>query len=104
MSPPPVFINKISQKDNYTFTIEWSDGIIGGYRLNILQKNCPCAKCNDEMTGQRRVSEEVLQEDVRALRISSVGRYALRIQFTSGCSAGIFSYELLRGLSKQLEP
>lgn len=99
MRSPAVLIRDIRQKDNYTFTIEWSDGQVHDYRLSVLQKNCPCAKCNDEVTGKRRVDQEKLRDDVRALRVYSVGRYALRIEFTSGCSTGIYSYELLRELS-----
>ncbi len=91
----PVLIRKIWQKDNHTFTIEWSDGAVNDYRLSVLQKNCPCAGCG--AAGREPSYGRAEQDDVRALRVSSVGRYALRIQFTSGCSKGIYSYEMLRG-------
>lgn len=94
----PVLIRKIWQKDNHNFSIEWSDGNINEYRLSKLQKNCPCAGCN--VTNHRLSSEEVIQDNIRAIRINSVGRYALRIHFTSGCSKGIYSYEMLREFSK----
>ncbi len=96
---PPVLIKSISQKDNHTFTIEWSDGICNDYRLNLLQKNCPCAKCFDVSTNQQRIGTPPVDEDVRAKRITNVGRYALRVEFTSGCSTGIYSYAMLRKLS-----
>lgn len=96
MKKPAVLIQKIKQKDNYTFTIEWSDGDIKNYRLSQLQKNCPCAGCVDESTGQRVLDEQTVNEDVRAVRIVSIGRYALKIQFTSGCSNGIFDFDSLR--------
>lgn len=91
----PVLIRKISQKDNHTFTIEWSDGAVNDYRLSHLQRNCPCAGCNvsDHKPANENAAEK---EDVRATRINSVGRYALRIQFSSGCSKGIYSFEMLR--------
>ncbi len=89
-------IRKIRQKDNFTFTVEWSDGAVVDYRLSDLQKRCPCAGCIDEVTGQRQSGAAPVKEDVRAVRLTNVGRYALRIQFTSGCSNGIYSFSMLR--------
>jgi len=94
-------VRKIEQKNNHLFTIEWSDGKIHDYRLSDLQKQCPCAACVDENTGQRTLDVSTVREDVRAKRIISVGRYALRIQFTSGCSTGIYDFALLRKMSSQ---
>lgn len=94
-------ILKIQQKDNYTFTIHWNDGVIANYRLSELQKHCHCANCIDEITGKPILNKEAIQQDVRAVRIVSVGRYALRVQFTSGCSAGIYDYDLLYQLRGQ---
>lgn len=89
----PVLVKAIKQKDNHTFSIEWSDGSILDYRLSELQKNCPCAGCKNESTGNR--NPPFLDPNVRATRITSLGRYALRIQFTSGCSNGIFGFDYL---------
>jgi DUF971 family protein len=95
---PLLAIRNIKQLDDQSFQIEWIDGVIGTYHLNALQQLCPCAKCIDEMTGKRRKSASEPQVDVRAKRICSVGRYALKITFTSGCSTGIYDYGLLRSL------
>lgn len=84
-----VFIPKeIYQVDNYTFAILWSDGKVQHYRLSDLQKACPCAQCS--------FAKNPVKEDVRALYIASVGRYALRVQFASGCSNGIYSFDKLK--------
>lgn len=95
MKVPAVRIRKIEQIDNYSFDIEWSDNLVKRYKLSDLQKSCPCAHCVDEATGKRIVKMESVREDVRAYKIFSVGRYALRVQFTDGCSTGIYSYEFL---------
>lgn len=100
MSDPALVIKRLEQKDNHAFTIEWSDGQVNEYLLSHLQQHCPCANCVDEQTGKRRIDAKSF-ENVRAHRIVSIGRYALRIYFTSGCSAGIFSFEMLKALSKQ---
>lgn len=95
------FIKKIYQKDNSVFTIEWIDGKISDFRLCEVQKNCNCARCVDEKTGQRLVDVSLIAPDLSAKRIYNVGRYALKIEFTSGCSRGIYPYSWLKGLSSK---
>jgi DUF971 family protein len=87
-----VLITAIKQKDAYAFTIEWSDGKIASYRLRELQCRCTCARCREH--------QHAVDEQVKAVRIVSVGRYALRVDFTSGCSKGIYSFAFLRRLSE----
>jgi DUF971 family protein len=93
----PVLMRKIQQKTNFSFEIEWSDGSICEYRLSDLQKKCPCAGCLDSETGARL--NTVSSSEVKALKIRNVGRYAIAIQFTSGCSKGIYDYSLLRKIA-----
>lgn len=88
-------VRKIEQVDNHTFAIEWNDGRRVSYRLSALQKLCPCANCTDEITGRKLLDPASVDENVRAKRIVSVGRYALRIEFTSGCSMGIYGFDML---------
>ena len=92
----PLFVRKIWQKDNYTFSIEWHDKEVQDFRLCDVQRNCPCAHCADEITGKRLVDPKMIPDDLKAVVIRSVGRYGLRIQFTSGFSTGIYSFERLR--------
>lgn len=92
---PLILVKSIRQQDNHTFSIEWSDGKNCSYRLSELQKQCPCAGCVEEGTHKRVIDPSKIQPDVRAVRIVNVGRYALRIQFTHGCSNGIYSFDFL---------
>ncbi|MEC7839854.1 MAG: DUF971 domain-containing protein [Chlamydiota bacterium] len=87
-------LEKIWQIDNYTFGILWTDGVEMHYRLSELQNSCPCAGCKENPLTLKK------NENVRAHRIRNVGRYALRIEYTSGCSAGIYDYELLRSMGE----
>lgn len=91
-----LFVRQIWQKDNYTFSIQWNDGLTQDFLLCDLQRNCPCAHCTDEMTGKRLIDPKAIPNDVKAIVVRSVGRYGLRIQFTSGCSTGIYSFDRLR--------
>jgi DUF971 family protein len=96
-----MMIRRIEQKDNHSFMIEWSDGKVDVFQLRHLQKACPCAACYDPASGTRLVKEEALDPGVRATKIESVGRYALRIDFTSGCRKGIYSFATLREIARR---
>lgn len=95
-----IYIRTLRQKDSHRFTIEWTDGKISDYRLCDLQRVCPCARCRDEKTGQMLIDPMSVPEDVEALRVVSVGRYALQIYFSTGCSKGIYSFQFLREYRK----
>lgn len=96
----PLAISKIYQKDNWTFCILWNDQTEQSFRLSDLQKNCPCANCREEQAETRTADPRMVKEDVRAVVVRSVGRYGLQIQFTSGCSMGIYSFDFLRQVGK----
>lgn len=95
------FIRVIEQKDRHRFTIEWTDGKICSYRLSDLQRQCTCANCRDEQTGKMKIDPAIIDEGVEALRIVSVGSYALQIHFTKGCSKGIYPFWLLRKIGSK---
>jgi DUF971 family protein len=96
MEIDPILIRAVRQKDRHRFTIEWTNGKISDYRLCDLQRQCTCARCRDEQTGKMKINPADIDEDVEAMRIVSVGNYALQIYFTKGCSKGIYPFWLLR--------
>lgn len=96
----PLAIVKIWQKDNQIFSIQWNDGVSQDFRLSELQRNCPCANCTDEITGEKLVDPRTISDDLKAIVIRSVGRYGLRIQYSSGCSTGIYSFDRLRQMKE----
>lgn len=87
-------IQSIFQEDAHTFGLKWVDGLISKYRLSILQQNCPCIRCKE--SRERPLDCLNHKCEVQAHRIYSSGSYALRIDFTSGCSRGIYSLSALR--------
>ncbi len=93
----------VEQMELQKLLIEWSDGRIFHYCLADLQRNCPCARCRDEKTGSSLVCSESLDPYVRARRVYSVGRYALGMDFSSGCSRGIYTFRFLREFGKWLD-
>lgn len=80
-------ITSIDQKDNTKFTLSWTNGRVALYTLAKLQGKCPCAGC--------AATTPKVDEAVRAHKIQSIGRYAIKIDFTSGCSRGIYDFDLL---------
>lgn len=96
-----MFVKRIVQKDGHHFRIEWEDGYVQNFRLSDLQRNCPCAGCMDEFTGKKLLDPNSVDENVKAVRLSNVGRYGLRIKFSKGCSNGIYSFNMLRQLQEK---
>lgn len=82
-------VKNIRETSPHSFTIEWSDGISQEFSLSELQRNCPCAAC----TENKQVNENVGLKELQL-----VGRYAIKISFTSGCSTGIYHFDYLRRL------
>lgn len=80
-------IRKTVLKGANHLEVDWSDGLKSVYRLSDIQKTCPCAACEGHGS---------VHENVGAKGVVSVGRYALRVEFTSGCSLGIYNYDMLR--------
>ena len=73
---------------NSCLDITWQDGLHQEIPLAEIQQHCPCQKCRSRYTA--------CAERVGATQIMSVGNYAIRIVFTSGCHKGIYPYRLLR--------
>ena len=93
-----LLVRKIEQLDAHTFAIEWVDGHESRWRLSHLRRNCPCATCVDEWTGEPTLNPDDIDDDIQATKIESVGRYALVIQFGDGHATGIYSFPNLRKL------
>lgn len=89
--------------------IDWKDGHHSDYTTAYLRDNCPCATCTGAhgtepqrtsySSGQ--ASGELFPMFKPALRMNSVeevGHYAIRIVWSDGHSAGIYSFDHLRSV------
>lgn len=85
-------IKQVKQIDRCTMEITWSDDTATIMKLSDLQRACPCAGCNEKRPQ--------VDEEVSAQQVTMVGCYALRIQFTSGCSHGIYEFAQLQQMAK----
>ncbi len=92
-------IKEIWQVDGRTLGISWTDSTECKYDVVELRRQCPCAVCNDEMTGKKLLRPQDITDAVRPTTIDSVGRYAMSIKFDDGHSTGIYSFDHLRRLA-----
>lgn len=56
------------------------------WRAEAIQRRCPCAACRKGVGG--------LDPGVSIEKIEQVGNYGVRMQFSSGCSQGIFPFSV----------
>lgn len=80
--------------------IEWSDSLRATYGIKDLRFACPCALCVDETTGEKLLTLESIPDSIQLLSLMSVGRYAMGLTFSDGHKSGIYSYTLLKSLTK----
>lgn len=91
--------SRIIEESDSEVSVEWSDGAVTRYSAPELRRACPCAGCIDEWTGQKRLDDGTVADDLAFKHISIVGRYALNFHFTDGHDTGIFSFAFLRKLT-----
>jgi DUF971 family protein len=80
--------------------IVWKDGHESYYAGHFLRCACQCARCVDEMTGQKTLRDDRVPQDVHVLEIHPVGNYGVAIHWSDGHDTGIYSFERLRALCR----
>jgi DUF971 family protein len=89
-------VKSIKQMNDRTLGITWSDNKETLFDVVELRRLCPCALCIDEWTREKKLKDGDVKDDVRPVKIDSVGRYAIGIKFNDGHSTGIYTYQMLR--------
>lgn len=95
MNSQPKAIDKIGDEE---FKITWDDGHQSVFPVQLLRRNCPCALCKDEFTGEKKLDPADIPDSITAGRAELVGQYAISFGFSDGHGTGIFSFGYLRGL------
>ena len=89
--------------------IEWSDGMKRQYLFRELRDRCPCATCREkraqapEQRSLLPVITDAQAQPLKVLGMKPVGNYAYSIQFSDGHDTGIYSFELLRQLGREIQ-
>ena len=83
----------VHQEDEQWFVVKWVDGKTSRYLFSDIQRHCLCAKC-------RAKDPSLPLPNVIGKRVVRVGNYGIQVQFSSGCSKGIYPFTLLRELDR----
>lgn len=88
--------------------ISWNDGSNSGIPLNLLRDECPCAGCKGETILWKKFDplEKQNREAVGRYKIaavSTVGSYAIQVNWEDGHDTGIYSWEYLRELKSKMD-
>ncbi len=94
MNPPTPA--SIAQAGGDRLRITWNDGHESVYAVRTLRLACRCAHCVEEFTGRPLLRPDGVPDDVKPVRVSPVGRYALQFEWSDGHDSGIYTYEYLR--------
>jgi ATP-binding protein involved in chromosome partitioning len=89
---------EIAQRGSRELVIRWADGAQSALDVRALRLACACAECIDEWSGEGRLDPASVPEDVHPLRIQTVGRYAIQIEWSDGHGSGIYPFRRLREL------
>jgi DUF971 family protein len=89
----PVEIEALNRPE---IRVRWKDGAETRMPSRALRLLCPCATCVDETTGRRVLDPATVRDDVRAVKIEPVGRYAIQILWSDGHGTGIYDFRRLR--------
>ena len=82
--------------------IRFDDGKNFSLAYRHLRFYCPCAQCVDEHTGERVIREEQIPRDIRPMDVQPVGQYALQITWNDQHSTGIYHFDRLYVLCKEV--
>jgi ATP-binding protein involved in chromosome partitioning len=90
-------------RDDTGLTITWSEGrcVLPARDLRLA---CPCAVCHEEMTGRPLLDPASVSDDIMLLKVSLVGAYAIRIDWSDGHSTGLYTYDHLKKLCERRKP
>lgn len=97
-------ITQLKKIDAATLGVIWDDGLESRFDVGTLREECTCAQCRDEWTGEKLPQQNsslqklpgALPQAVRPVTIESVGQYALKIVWSDGHKAGLYTFEQLR--------
>lgn len=94
----PLVPYAITRRDD-GILIDWAPaGHTGLFAARALRLACPCAACVEEMSGRPLLDPVTVPADITPLRLSLVGAYGLKVNWSDGHNTGIYTYDRLLSL------
>jgi DUF971 family protein len=84
--------------------LTWDDGRVDRLPYHYLRVECPCASCRNEWTGDRVVDPASIRPDLKLEGMENIGNYAVRFGWSDGHGSGLYSWEHLERLARDLPP
>src|SRR5438477_2261567 len=97
---PPRSIERLPEER--ALRVVWPDGLEAKLELAPLRAECMCARCVDEITGERIVDLGGIEPDIAIESMQLIGNYALKICWSDGHHTGLYTWAHLRRLCKQV--
>lgn len=91
----------LRHRDARTLSVLWRDGRQDDIDVRDLRLACRCALCVEEMSGRPLLDPETVPYDVAPRTITSVGNYAIAIDWSDAHNSGIYSFTALRELGRR---
>jgi ATP-binding protein involved in chromosome partitioning len=91
----------IRRRNARTLSVLWEDGHRDDFDVRDLRLACHCALCIEEMSGRKLLDPKTVRPDVSPRVISSIGNYAIGIDWNDGHNSGIYSFDHLRSLGER---
>ncbi len=90
-----------TRRDARTLTVLWEDGHRDDLDVRDLRLACRCALCSEEMSGRPLLDPTSVRPDVAPRTVTSVGNYAISVNWNDGHSTGIYAFDYLRALGER---
>ena len=100
---PPVRPAEVKLEPGGGLAVRWEDGPSTLFAPKWMRARCPCAECVEEWTGKRTVGEAQVDASVKLRGFGSVGNYAIQPDWTDNHKTGIYSWDYLLKLRRELE-
>ena len=100
-----LFPKKINKTENNTLQFIWGDNSESEINIKTLRDECPCVHCKGESVIFSTYIP--LKSPFKAAgfyeieKIEKIGNYAIQIIWRDGHNTGIYSWEMLKALSKE---
>lgn len=86
--------------DAKAITLKWPTGDVVSVSNASLRKACSCALCVDEITNEPILDPASVPEDIHALKVGTIGNYAISVEWSDGHNTGFFPYKRIKELAK----
>ena len=95
----PQAVEVRNDRENGRLIIEWDDASRQQYYFDELRNACPCAGCRGHSPGEVPPPNV---SGVSLLNISEVGSYALRFDWSDNHNTGIYTWEYLHEIGREI--